>query len=88
MAQMAEILGEDEDQQYYKKLAEKVKAAYRTVYLENGSVKEKTRQCRYVRPIAHDLLSEKEKTKAASELAKMIERNENHLNTVFLRHMN
>ena len=38
MAQMAEILGEDEDQQYYKKLAEKVKAAYRTVYLENGSV--------------------------------------------------
>ena len=84
MAQMAEILGEDEDQQYYKKLAEKVKAAYRTVYLENGSVKEKTRQCRYVRPIAHDLLSEKEKTKAASELAKMIERNENHLNTGFL----
>ena len=84
MAQMAEILGEDEDQQYYKKLAEKAKEAYRIVYLENGSVKEKTRQCRYVRPIAHDLLSEKEKTKAASDLAEMIERNENHLNTGFL----
>ena len=27
MAQMAEILGEDEDQQYYKKLAEKVKSS-------------------------------------------------------------
>lgn len=84
MAQMAETLGRYEDQQYYEKMAEKVKEAYRAVYLKKGAVKEKERQCRYVRPIAHELLSEKEKKKAASDLAEMIEKNGNYLNTGFL----
>lgn len=84
MEQMSEYLGKIEDQKYYHDLAQKVKAAYRAVYLENGIIKEKTRQCRFVRPIAHDLLTEEEKVIAASDLARMVSKNGNHLNTGFL----
>jgi alpha-L-rhamnosidase len=84
MEQMAECLAKKEDQKYYHDLAQKAKAAYRAVYLENGVVKENKRQCRFVRPIAHDLLTEEEKVKAASDLAELISKNGNHLNTGFL----
>lgn len=84
MAKMAELLNEKGDQKYYEELSKKVKEAYRAVYLKNGSVIERKRQCRYVRPIAHDLLSDKEKEKAAADLANLISENNNHLNTGFL----
>lgn len=84
MAQMAQMLGETEDAEEYRTLAQKAKEAYRAVYLENGRVKEEKRQCRFVRPIAHDLLSEEEKRQAAADLAEKIKENGNHLNTGFL----
>ncbi len=84
MRKMAEHLGQKEDAARYQEIAEKAKEAYRAVYLENGRVKEEKRQCRFVRPIAHDLLSEEEKKQTASNLAEKIRKNENHLNTGFL----
>lgn len=53
----------------------------RASYLKKIETK---RQCRYVRPIAHDLLSEEEKMEAARDLASLITENGNHLNTGFL----
>ncbi len=82
--EMAEALGKKEDEKRWGTLAEKVKEAYRAIFLENGKIKEEKRQCRYVRPIAHDLLTEEEKQKAAADLAKLIEQNRDHLNTGFL----
>lgn len=84
MYQIAQHLGEEKDAVRYEKLAQKVKEAYRAVYLENGKVKEEKRQCRFVRPIAHDLLSEEEKKQAAADLARKIKEKGNHLNTGFL----
>ena len=84
MSKMAEQLGQKEDAARYQEIAEKVKEAYRAVYLENGRVKEEKRQCRFVRPIAHDLLSEEEKKQAAADLAEKIAENGDHLNTGFL----
>ncbi len=84
MRDMAKMLGENQDAERYGELAKKAKTAYRAVYLENGEVKERKRQCRLVRPIAHDLLSESEKEKAAARLAQMVKENKDHLNTGFL----
>ena len=83
-AEMAERLGHKEDALKYQELAKKARDAYRAVYTDNGRVIEKTRQCRFVRPIAHDLLSEEEKKVAAADLANMITENGNHLGTGFL----
>lgn len=84
MKQIAESLGETGDTKYYHELAEKVKAAYRAVYIKDGVVKEKERQCRLVRPIVHNLLTEEEKVSTAFDLAELITKNGNHLNTGFL----
>lgn len=84
MEEMAQKLGKREDAVRYHDIAEKAKAAYRAVYTKEGRVTEKNRQCRFVRPIAHDLLTEEEKRQAASDLAGKIAENGNHLNTGFL----
>lgn len=84
MSEMAGIVGEEADAKRYAALAEKVREAYRAVFTDNGAIKEEKRQCRYVRPIAHDLLSAEEKKTAAARLAEMIESNGDHLGTGFL----
>ncbi|MCR5144303.1 MAG: glycoside hydrolase family 78 protein [Lachnospiraceae bacterium] len=72
------------DASEYDALAHKVREAYRAVYTEGGRVTEKERQCRFVRPIVHNLLTEAEKVEAAASLADMIEKNGKHLGTGFL----
>lgn len=84
MTEMAKIVGAETDAKRYEALAAKVKEAYRAVFTDNGVIKEKQRQCRYVRPIAHDLLTEGEKRIAAARLAELIEANGDHLGTGFL----
>ncbi len=87
MEEFAAILGKKEDVERYAMLAQKAKEAYRAVYLKDGRIKESSRQCRFVRPIAHDLLEKDEKYTAAKDLASLIEKNHNHLNTGFCLHM-
>ncbi len=84
MEEFAKLLGKHEDRQYYRNLAEKARDAYRAFFLEDGRITEKKRQCRFVRPIAHDLLTESEKVRAAADLARLVDENNNHLNTGFL----
>jgi len=84
VSKIAHLLGREEDSKRFGDEAEKVKAAYRELFIENGVPKENKRQCRLVRPIAHNLLSEEEKAETAKKLAGMIRNNDNHLNTGFL----
>ena len=84
LIEMAKLLGIRKDITYYETVAEKVKKAYRAVYTDHGKVKEKKRQCRFVRPIVHNLLTEEEKYTAAKDLARLIRENQDHLNTGFL----
>ena len=84
LAEMAEALGRTEEANIYAQAASGAKDAYRLVYTENGDIQEQIRQCRYVRPMALDLLSEEEKYHAVKKLGALIEKNSDHLNTGFL----
>ena len=84
LKEFAQLLGKFEDAAFFADAAEKAKQAYRYVYIENGMVKDSPRQCRYVRPIALDLLNENEKKANAAVLAQKIKDNGNKLNTGFL----
>ena len=83
-SQMAERLGKTEDAAFFLKNADKAKEAYRAMFVKNGKIREKKRQCRYVRPIFMGLLSEEEKKSAAADLARLVEKSGGHLNTGFL----
>ncbi len=83
MQEMAERLGETEDAEFFRDAYEKTRAAYRYLYVKNGRI-ESDRQCHYVRPIAHELLSEEEKRLAARDLVKLIRKNGNQIGTGFM----
>ncbi|MDR1506974.1 MAG: family 78 glycoside hydrolase catalytic domain, partial [Treponema sp.] len=83
MAEMADRLGEKEDVQFFSDASDKAKEAYRFRFVKDGKIVSE-RQCRYVRPIAFNLLSETEKYEAATSLAELIRKNSGKLNTGFL----
>ncbi|MFO7636821.1 MAG: family 78 glycoside hydrolase catalytic domain, partial [Clostridia bacterium] len=83
MAEIAAILGKEEDAGKYRKLHGDIKAAYRSMFTKNGIVHSK-RQCRLVRPIALDLINEAEKKQNAQTLNRMIEENGYRIGTGFL----
>lgn len=83
MAEIARILGKEEDAANYEKIQRKAAEAYCYSFTENGTVFSE-RQCDYVRPIAFDLLNEEEKKAAADTLNTMVVKNGYHLNTGFL----
>jgi len=82
-AEIAHELGEKSDAVYYRDLFEKVKAAYRYMFTDGGSISS-DRQCHYVRPIIHELLDEREKQAAADRLATLIKDNGDRIGTGFL----
>ncbi|MDR1468663.1 MAG: glycoside hydrolase family 78 protein [Spirochaetaceae bacterium] len=82
-SEMAKQLGNDGDAAFFADTAEKAKNAYRYVFVKEGFI-DSPRQCRYVRPIALDLLSEPEKRENAARLAEIIKANGYKLNTGFL----
>ena len=83
LSRIAGILGKESDQKEFAAMAEKAKAAYRFTCTSDGVI-QSSRQCAYVRSIAFDLLSEKEKQTAADTLADLVKQNGDHLNTGFL----
>ncbi|MBO5938748.1 MAG: family 78 glycoside hydrolase catalytic domain [Clostridia bacterium] len=83
MQEMAERQGLCEDAEFFRDAYEKTKAAYRYLYVKNGRI-ESERQCHFVRPIAHELLTEEEKKTAAEDLVTLIRNNGNKIGTGFL----
>lgn len=79
-AEMAAAIGATGDSEYYGHAADLAREAYRQAFLPIES----DRQCRYVRPIFMDLLTEEEKREAVVRLAELIHQNGDHLNTGFL----
>jgi alpha-L-rhamnosidase len=82
-SEMAAHLGKTEDAAYFSNAAEKAKQAYRAAFVKDGVI-DSPRQCRYVRPIALNLLTEDEKRVNAGVLAQKIAENDYKLNTGFL----
>ena len=83
MAEIALVLGKDEDAKHYIETAEKAKQAFRFIATTDGKI-ESDRQAEYIRAIAFDLLSEEEKKQAAADLNQLVIKNDYHLNTGFL----
>ncbi|MCM1388062.1 MAG: glycoside hydrolase family 78 protein [Bacillus sp. (in: Bacteria)] len=84
MSRIAETLYKPEDAEEYRMTAGKAKETYRCLFVEDGKIKPTIRQCRYVRPVAFDLLDEEEKRAAVETLAELINENEDHIGTGFL----
>ena len=80
---LASLFGYESDTKKYHDLYENVKKAYRYVFTDNGKLSS-LRQCHYVRPIAHNLLTQDEKKAAADDLAALIRENGTKINTGFL----
>ena len=83
LAQIAEVLGKRADAERYALVAENAKKAYRHTCTKNGKIRSE-RQCEYVRPIAFGLLDGAEISRAADDLAALVEKNGYRLNTGFL----
>lgn len=83
VAQMAEILGKNEDRKKYEERAALVKDAYQKEFLRNGKVESK-RQCRYVRPLAMGLAKKESIAQIAGQLNEMVIANDYKIGTGFL----
>ena len=83
LAKIADVLGRAADARKFSDLAAKVKTAYRHTFTKDGLV-ESDRQCRYVRPIALDLLPEADKCRTVAALNDMVIANDYKIGTGFL----
>lgn len=83
LSQMAEILHKKEEQSTYDGLAQKIKNAYHKEFLRRGNVHSK-RQCRFVRPVAMELVDKNQSQKIVKHLQKLCEKNHYKTGTGFL----
>ena len=83
IARQAERMNKIEEQDYYDEVAENARKAYRYAFVKDGRI-DSERMCRYIRPIALNILTEEEKLRAASDLNKLVINNSYKLNTGFL----
>lgn len=83
LSEIAGILGKEEDAKHYAALAENAKKAYRFLATEDGAI-HSDRQADYVRAISFDLLNGEEAQRAADDLASLVAKCGDHLNTGFL----
>ncbi len=83
LADMAELLDKKEDWKKYHNLQKEIQEAYQKEFLKKGTVRSK-RQCRYVRPIAMGLLTDKQKEEALIRLNEMCVQNQYRIGTGFL----
>ncbi len=84
MAEMAEAIGRTLDGQRYGALAETIKQAYLTAYVNPDGEIEAHTQTAYVMALDNDLLPENLESAAADNLVEAIERHGGHLATGFL----
>ena len=83
-ARAAEVLGKTEDAAKYRKLFERIKAAFNRAYVTaDGRIKGNSQTC-YVLPLAFDLLDPPQRELAAKHLVDDIQRRDWHLATGFV----
>ena len=83
LAEIANVLGKTEDARKYNDLTEKIKEAYRYTFTYDGMV-QSDRHCRYVRPVALNMLPEMDKEKIVAKLNQMVIDNDYKIGTGFL----
>lgn len=83
LAEIARILGHEEDAEHYEEVSAKARSAFRMVALQ-GKPLESERQAEYIRAITFGLLNEEEEKEAAEKLNQNVIDHDYHLNTGFL----
>ncbi len=83
LAKQAGMLGNNVEQKYYDQVSLNAKKAYRYKFFKKGRI-DSRRMSNYVRPIILDILDDKEKAIAASDLNTLVIKNNYKLNTGFL----
>lgn len=84
MNQMAKILGNKDDEKYYKEMFAKIKAAWQDKFLEpDGKIKGDTQTC-YLMALKFGLVCGNKKKQAEKHLVRKIEEKNNHLSTGFV----
>ena len=83
LAQIARILGKDNDAKKYQTLSDRVAKAYRNVFTDgNGKMKNEF-QTAYVLPIAYGMFPADEQQKAVDNLVALVEKNDYCIGTGF-----
>ncbi len=83
LGDVAELLGKQGEAAKYRGLFTAVRDAYRIEFIKDGRVSS-SRMCRYVRPLALDLVTESEKKTIVRDLNEMVIKNEYRIGTGFL----
>jgi len=83
LSEVASVIGEEQDAATLRKLADRIRTAYRKEFLRGGKAHGK-RQCRYVRPVAMGLADEESARRIADQLNRMCIKNAYRVGTGFL----
>ena len=83
LAKIADILGKEEDAQYYRKLSQETGEAYREILMKADCTVKKEFQTAYVLPLYYQMLSGEDKKKTAANLARLVKKDGYHITTGF-----
>ena len=83
LAEIASLLGKEDEAKDYAEVSENAKQAFRFIATEDGKIIS-GRQAEFIRAIAFDLLDDEEKKQAAADLNALVIEKDYHLNTGFL----
>lgn len=83
LAKIADILGQEEDAKYYRKLSQETGEAYREILMKADCTVKKEFQTAYVLPLYYQMLSGEDKKKTAANLARLVKKDGYHITTGF-----
>ncbi|SHL58784.1 alpha-L-rhamnosidase [Anaerocolumna jejuensis DSM 15929] len=83
VSEIAELLGEKQDAEYYRKLRSGIIKAYSEVFTDGKGKLKREFQTAYVLPLYFDMAEGEERKKLAANLAKLVKAADNHLTTGF-----
>lgn len=82
-AKIADLLGEETDATYYRRLREKIVRAYKKVFTDGAGKLKKEFQTAYVLPLYFNMAEGDERIAMAENLARLVQEADNHLATGF-----
>lgn len=83
LSKIAEILGEERDAGYYRKISRQAADAYRSILMDGDCRVKNEFQTAYVLPLYYDMLEGDDRRKAAENLARLVKENDYHIGTGF-----
>lgn len=83
LAQVAQLLGKQEDASYYRKLSRETAQAYRELLMDSECRVKKEFQTAYVLPLYYGMLSDEDQKRTAAHLARLIRDQDYHIGTGF-----